>query len=180
VRRILGILLVATLIAGRAAAASPGARGRARAVALFGIALGLAFHGADLLEAASEKWAAERASRVVRPAPGQTVWFVGHFGFAFYAERAGMKPVLPDLSELRAGDWLVVPDPVNQQNVRLDGCTLATGFTLDDPVPVRTLAYYAGTTPLERRSGPRLLVRIFRVTTGGVARTLSAEKPTAW
>ena len=37
-------------------------------------------------------------------------------------------------------------------------------LTLDDPVPLRTVAcYYAGRAPLEHHEGPRMTVRIYRV-----------------
>jgi hypothetical protein len=51
---------------------------------------------------------------------GQTVWFTGHWGWAYYAERAGMKPFVPGRSKLHEGDLLLLPliqtwDPVPQE-----------------------------------------------------------------
>jgi 4-amino-4-deoxy-L-arabinose transferase-like glycosyltransferase len=40
---------------------------------------------------------------------GNRVWFVGHWGWQYYAERAGMHPLPSDLSLLRDGDLLLEP-----------------------------------------------------------------------
>jgi hypothetical protein len=51
---------------------------------------------------------------------GETVWFIGHWGWAYYADRVGMKPLPPDGSGVHQGDVLLLPliatwDPVPKQ-----------------------------------------------------------------
>jgi len=100
--------------------------------------------------------------------PQATVWYVGHWGFQHYAERAGMKPVIPDQSYLQKGDWLVVPDRgINQQQILVDSnCTEEMArMRMDDPLPVRTVpSLYGGHIPLEHQDGPRFEVAIYCVT----------------
>src|SRR5262249_9665039 len=101
-------------------------------------------------------------------------------GFQFYAERAGMRPViprysrpvtssveLPPPSELRKDDWLVVPDSrLNQQGIDLDDPRLELVETLHvgGTVPLRTVpCFYGGRTALEHNEGSGLDVRLYRV-----------------
>ena len=46
---------------------------------------------------------------------GATVWYVGHWGWGWYAEKAGFRHYDPGISELHSGDILIrptlVPDP---------------------------------------------------------------------
>ncbi len=39
----------------------------------------------------------------------KNVWFTGHWGWSYYAERAGMRPYLPRRTEMAEGDFLLVP-----------------------------------------------------------------------
>src|SRR5439155_15495540 len=90
-----------------------------------------------------------------------------HWGFQFYAERAGMKPVAPYQSHLLAGDWLVVPDQrIEQQRVAIDPGTLEWkgSIVVQDNLPLRTVrGFYGGHAPLEHQEGPRLTVQIYRI-----------------
>ena len=40
---------------------------------------------------------------------GKTVWYTGHWGWAYYAERVGMKPYLPGHTQMGEGDFLLMP-----------------------------------------------------------------------
>jgi hypothetical protein len=185
VRRVLVIVVILTLLAGRLAARTcvgPPRRRTVWAITAGGAALGLAFHALDLREAQVQKAAAEEAAAWVRDHGGGRVWYVGHWGFQFAAERCGMLPVvgryppeagLPEPSLLRAGDWLVVPGGlapdrrIHRQDVQLSGAPLEPAATLifEDPVPLRTVwCFYLGRTPVERHTGPRLEVVVCRVT----------------
>jgi hypothetical protein len=172
VRRVLGVVVVATLLAGRLAAVTCRSRPEVwwvRGVALGGVLLGLVFYGVDLRDAFAEKEAAEAAARYIREQePSAAIWYVGHWGFQYYAERAGMRAVAPDRSRLRPGDWLVVPDErLNQQEIQLDErrTVLAGTVSVQDPVPLRTVScFYGGRTPLEHHEGPRVVVALYRVT----------------
>jgi hypothetical protein len=170
VRRVLGIIVAATLLGGRLASytcRSPERRAIVRAIAGFSVVLGLLFQGVDLCDAHAQKRAAEMAARLVRDRdPEAVLWYVGHWGFQYHAERAGMKPVVPDVSRLRAGDWLVVPDDrLEQQWIVIPG-PAREEMVWSEParVPWRTVrGYYGGWTPLEHQQGPRLEVRIYRL-----------------
>jgi hypothetical protein len=190
VRRVMGLIIVGTLLVGHLAARtcrSPEGRRLVRCISAYGIALGLGFAALDLCEAWTEAQAAEAAAALVRGQGGST-WFVGHWGFQYYAERAGMRPVvtlyragarwyepdggpipLPPPSQLRKGDWLVVPDArLTQQPMVLDERYLEPvyGLFFADPIPLQTvMCFYAGSTPLEHRSElTRLDITIYRVT----------------
>jgi hypothetical protein len=190
VRRLLGVVLVATLICGRPASAAW--RRQPQPVLLgvivgFTALLGLGVYALDVLEAATAKSLAEEAARRIRERDGGTVWYVGHWGFQFYAERAGMRPVVtwyrpgetwydeegpiprPSPSRLRRGDWLVVPDwRLEQQKMVLpeDRLDLVWQLACADVFPLKTvMCYYGGNTALEHRGEPtRLEVSVYRVT----------------
>jgi hypothetical protein len=170
VRRVMGINVVAALLVGRLAVRYRGSADHllwVRAAVLSGIGLGLAFYGVDLRDAIAEKQAAERAAELLRRPHGQ-VWCVGYWGFQYYAERACMKPVVPGISQLRKGDWLVVPGKrLGQQPMAINSnaTLLVHQFSIDDPLPVRTVAgYYGSRIPLEPCPGARVVVVIYRVT----------------
>jgi hypothetical protein len=193
VRRVLGVVVVATLLAGRLAARSGRAPGRTHlihGIAGFSAAVGLAFAALDFWEGWTEKSLVERAAACVRAEdPDGTVWFVGHWGFQFYAEHQGMRPVitywvpyqgerdyvvLPEASHLKAGDWLVVPDwRVHQQVMDIDPERTEERFRLSvtDPVRLRTvICYYSGNTALTHcAEDTRLEVTVYRVTADFVA-----------
>jgi hypothetical protein len=171
VRRLLGILIVATLLVGRRAAhtcaTGPGRR-LVWGITAGGVALGLLFYGIDLRDAWAQKEAAEVAAEQVGPVQS-TIWYVGHWGFQYYAERAGMVPVVPDESRLRSGDWLVVPDDrlVQQRIIIPAGVTEEPlpPVAVGDGFPLRTVpCFYGGAGPVEHVAGPRRTVRVYRVT----------------
>jgi hypothetical protein len=187
VRRLLGPTVVLTLLAGRLATRSvspPALRPLVRATAAGGVALGLLYYGVDLGEAVTQRRAVEEAARRVgSPGDGETVWYVGHWGFQFYAERADMKQVVPlpsdyrsrtaavPASVLRRGDWLVVPGhDISQQFIGLrDGdYEPVEVLNVESFIPLRTVPdYYAGLMPL--RSGRQLVaVKILRITAEAV------------
>ena len=95
-RRVLGPLVVLTLLVGRLAArtcTTPAARRVVWAVAGCGAALGLAYGALDWREAWAQEWGAEQAAAwVTRQGGGGRVWYVGHYGFQYYAESLGMRP----------------------------------------------------------------------------------------
>src|SRR5207253_3104362 len=106
VRRVLGVLVVATLLVGRLASHTYRRPRLVYGLTAGGVGLGLLFYAGDLRDAVAQKQAVAAAV----PPAGSTVWFIGHWSFQYYAERAGMRPVVPDESRLRAGDWLIGPD----------------------------------------------------------------------
>lgn len=181
VRRVIALSVIPTLLAGRLAVRrglDPRRLRLVRGVAAFGCALGLLYAAIDFADALTLKAGAEEAAARVRgQEPSATIWFAGHWGFQFYGERAGMRPVAPgragdpSASVLHAGDWLVMPDHrVHQQRLALDAADVEPSglppAEIPAVFPLRTLeSYYVGTRPLQRteRGLPRLLVQLLRV-----------------
>jgi hypothetical protein len=179
VRRVMGLVVVLTLLAGRLASRTcrgPARRRWIHGIVLGSLILGLGFYGIDVRDAFAQKELAETAARKIREQdPEATIWYVGHWGFQFYAERAGMKPVVATRSRLGAGDWLVVPDQrIDQQAIALDQerlCPWGEPLFVQDDLPWRTVScYYGGSAPLEHQEGPRLMVQVYRVATAFVPR----------
>ncbi len=181
-RRILGALVVLTLLIGRLAArARPAApppptlgEGRVGAAWLWAgcaAALGLAYFALDAREAYAEEWGAEQAAAWVAQQGGDgRMWYVGHYGFQYYAERSGMRSTYrwpPPEDSPRKGDWLAAPDErVDSEDIDLKTPALREEMRLmlGDAVPLATVScYYCGLVPLEHHEGPRITVRIFRV-----------------
>jgi hypothetical protein len=191
VRRVLGLMVVMALMAGRLAALtcrSPGARRGLYAIAAYSALLGLVVDGVDVLDARAEKVAVEEAARLIRErGDGGTVWFVGHWGFQYYAGREGMRPIVvydppddpipvPPRSLLREGDWLVLPEwrfddegfvaGVCPQRYTPDPERTRPEFNvvIEDRVPLQTImVFHCGRTPLRHQEGPRLQVQVRRV-----------------
>jgi hypothetical protein len=186
-RRVLGVGIVLALIVGRLASrtcVTPERRQTLRALAAGGIALGLVYFALDWRGAWVHREAAARAAHWLEGRGEGRVWYVGHWGFQYYAERLGARPVVPlyDPPEddgpgrpiplpvptvLRRGDWLVVPDArLEQQWIRLGPAVaeLERTIVLEPWLPVRTMpCYYGGRTPLSHDEGNWLEVRIYRV-----------------
>jgi hypothetical protein len=161
-------------------------------VVAFGIALGFGFYALDLREACAEKEAVGAAAGFLRSQPqmeGATTWYVGHWGFQFYAEEHGMRPVVPHdpehwwitSSRLRAGDWLVTPDiRLHQQGIRIDPACVERlpDVLVMDPIPLRTVwCYYAGRTALAHDPQPRVIVYLYHITKEFVPAAMEKPQP---
>ena len=79
--------------------------------------------GLGILLAVSD-WLLADAYRTVAPQlaaklsrSDRTIWYVGHWGWQWYAERAGMRQYEPGESPLREGDYLLVPEMVPRQEI---------------------------------------------------------------
>lgn len=88
---------------------------RAGALGAATIALGLVVALSDRAQADVYREAGQRY-REHRATPGQT-WFVGHWGWQWYAEAAGLSPYDPGVSVLAPGDTLVRPWLVDAQSI---------------------------------------------------------------
>jgi hypothetical protein len=183
-RRVMGVVVVLTLLFARAAAAShvAGRRPLLRLAAALGVTLGLFYWVVDLDDALAQRRdvarvtaridAARRDPATALDGAGR-VWYIGnHFGgFHYYAPRAGMEPAITGSSRLEAGDWLVAPPFVDLEHVEMAWPmlapvdSLAPGFRL--PVTTR-YAYYMGDAPLRRPDPSWVAVRIYRVLGDGV------------
>jgi hypothetical protein len=167
-RRIMGMALAATLVAGRLASrtCTAGPPWAVRAAAVCSGAAGLLVYGIDLRDAWAGKQTIEAAACWIRQHDDATdVWYYGWDGLQFYGERAGMKSV-PWLGwAVRPGDWYLVdsrvfrnPDPIAAR------AQLVAELSAGDPIHLHTtLCYYAGSMPLQHHDGPRYTVKIYRV-----------------
>src|SRR2546426_3375780 len=117
-RRLPGLLIVSVLLVGRLASRtciSIQCRRLLKRTVMGSMALGLLFYTVDLRDAQAEETAVDQASQKIAAVrssqgSGSDVWYVGRWGFQYYAERAGMKPVVADESKFHEGDWLVISD----------------------------------------------------------------------
>ncbi len=144
----------------------------------FGITAGFAVAALDTLDAYPEKVCAEEAAVLAATrSPGATVWFVGHWGFQYYCERVGMRPVVPGRSVLVPGDVLVLPvypdetgfyrPHVGSVAIRPPpGAVERIGEVVwDDVVAGQTIPnFYGGVAPVMGCDHPRLRVVVSRVT----------------
>ena len=172
-RRVLGPLVVLTLLVGRLAArACVDAGAAARRLVRYGVRRGA---GAGVLRPGRPRGVgrgvggragggvARRARRprlVHRPLRIPILR-----GVPWDAYRP--TPAPPSEDSPRKGDWIVRPDGrVGSQELDFDSPALreVERLTLDDAVPLRTVScFYCGRTPLEHHEGPRMTVRIYEV-----------------
>lgn len=182
IRRVLGLVFVLTLIFGQLAARNlRDQKGLLYGVVVLGSFLGLFYQAVDIYGAIGQQRAVQEAKSWIeaQDQPPAAIWYVGHWGFQFYAERAGMKPVvvsynyrrstqvkLPEPSQIQKGDWVVKPDyRIDQQGVDFskDLLTPVHEIIIRDPMPYRTVAnFYGGYSGLQHQKGPRLTVKIYR------------------
>ena len=179
-RRLVGLTVALGILAARVVSRVSRAKHERRPpgwVVPFGVAVGVLIAALDTLDAFPEKALAERAARTVEARnPTGTVWYVGHWGFQYYCERAGMKPMIPGRSRLEVGDYLVLPlypDDVGfwrpyagSVPVRppADAVELVEELVWDDPLSAQTIPnFYGGTDPVVGRDHPRLRVGVYRI-----------------
>jgi len=166
-RRLVGVCLAATVLVAHGLGRL-GVRPERWAVGV-AVSVGGFLFVVDCWDAFPEKVLTERAAAMAQPDPGETVWYTGHWGFQYYAERHGMRAIEPT-TRFRAGDWLVLPDgpPGRPAGVaRPDGVRFKVVAELEwnDWLRVRTIpALYGGPMPMTGADGPRLRVLVARVT----------------
>ncbi len=178
VRRILGPGLVILLVVGRIVSKTQVSKSKTQIInilVVLQIALGLGFYALDLREAQVAKNAAQNSATWIRQNdPNARIWYAGHWGFAYYADREGMLPVIPDHSQLRTGDWFVLPDRIDKQIISPQSASfqLMHKLTFDDPVKLQTMfCFYSGIVPLQHRAGPRLETFILRADSDFIPQT---------
>src|SRR5581483_4578044 len=168
VRRIMGTTVVATLLIGHLADQSPLESWRRKILhgwVIVTVLLGVGFFTIDYLEARAEQQAAFAAVQSIhRKQPQAKIWYAGYWGFQYYAEKCGMKQIVPfrnsqeetpslsPPSHLHRGDWLVIPDEsIPQQELDLNRSELEPEgqIAVGDAIPLATLMnFYAGAVPL--------------------------------
>jgi len=184
VRRVIGLGVVATLIAARAAslrATEPDARAGVRIAVAFGLLLSALYFGADLADArARQALAARIVARLPElgaDVPRETLWYNGHWELQFYLEQAGMRPVIAGRSQLRPQDWLILSEstaapPLSfpADRFRQQDELVAVSASPWSTIPL----YYDGPVPLRRQPETQARARIFRVTRDWVSHLQSS------
>ncbi len=170
-RRVMGLIVVSTLLAGRLAARSYAASPRrtwVRLASVLGVVFGLAFYGVDWRDGCAERDAAQQAVRWIRQRqPDAPIYYSGIWGFAYQGERAGMK-WLPQSGDpaLASGTW-VVNDPrghgeINHQ-LRERGQRLSE-VCVETACHLHTVStFYAGRTVLTHTDEPIARLDIYRL-----------------
>jgi hypothetical protein len=166
-RRLVGLLVVATIIAGRLASESGVSLPRIRLMRWLMVgtaALGLCYFAVDLRDALAQRKVAQTAALRIRGEdPGAKIWCYGAWGFKHYARAAGMLPIVSDPSRVHAGDWLVVGYQPFEPWTGMDGFAPVTEVAAKDRLPVRMMpCYYGGRTGFEHCDGPRFWSVVYR------------------
>lgn len=163
-RRVLAISVVLVLMIARAI------RIPISAIAL-GLILGILVTALDAWDATAERELPQRAAQHARDRGWTgTGYFIGHWGFQYYAERKGMKLVDPDRTTFQPGDWLLLPVGERPQTggyrVLPDLQTMQweAELIVDDAIEIRTISnLYAGRTPFHAKDGARLKCDLYRI-----------------
>jgi hypothetical protein len=198
VRRLMGVVVVASLVAGRLAALtgrSESGRINLWIVISYNALVGGLFFTIDLAEARAQKEAVERTATQIRAEdPDATIWFTGHWAVQYYGEKAGFRPIvsydldpkslipLGERTQFHEGDWIVVPRRrwIENRYVGVDRQPFApddkrTEFrfmvAVKDFIPFHTIiCFYSGRTALEHHSGNRVEFEVRQVTADHWAR----------
>jgi len=171
VRRVLALLVLSTLLIGRLAIRTVGPRSILLKRAAYGsMLLGLIFYAVDFRDAYVEKAAVKQSlQQIAANGPPTTTWYIARWGFQYYAEQAGMKPVLPDQSDFHPGDWLVISDSIyfprpvaaHINRYKIDP---VSQVVVEDRLPLRTMmGYYSSGIPIQHHEGPGRTIKIYRV-----------------
>jgi hypothetical protein len=181
----IGPVVVGTLLVGRLAAEMPQTPARRRlvwGVAVLGSLLGLLVEAIDIDNAAADSTAVDLATAWIRERNNAApIYFTGHWGLQFYAERAGWRPVDPDHTRLPEGGWLVVPGrELGSQRIDVPSAAVfGHHIDVESRWPLATIPWlHASNAPMRRQVGSILSLSVYRVTadcvpptpaTGGMA-----------
>ncbi|MBI1916521.1 MAG: hypothetical protein HYS12_17570 [Planctomycetes bacterium] len=172
VRRVLGLVVVGTLMVGRLAARTcqfGPRRALVNGLALGNIVLGLGLHAVELWDVRAERVAVRQVARLLRQKPpGMTVWFHVETwgGFAVYSQWAGLRR-FQGYGEPQPcpGDWVAVMyrPALRPRQLASWGERIAQ-VEVHDFLPLRTVpSYWNGRTAVEHHEGPRALVDVYRL-----------------
>jgi hypothetical protein len=169
VRRLIGICVVGALVLAHRLGPTPDIEARRRV--LFAVALsvgsGVLFQVIDTSDAAAERSAVKEVARLIQSHDANAqVWYTGHLGMKFYADRAGWRPVVPGESRLPAGSWLVIPDrSYGRQEIELpEAAREIVTWQVSTPWPLHTIpANYGGNKAIEWSPERGTRLRVYRL-----------------
>jgi 4-amino-4-deoxy-L-arabinose transferase-like glycosyltransferase len=168
-RRVIGLGVVATLLAARGVALHPHPtmwRGVAIATG-FALTLAALYFGTDLADARARRDLIERvAARLPQLGAGEhPIWFSGHWELQFYGPRAGWRMLQPSYSRLQAGEFLVLPErgdaptlEMDVLQVRHDDRLVAQSVSPWTTIP----CYYSGPVPIQRQPAVQAGANLWR------------------
>jgi hypothetical protein len=120
------------------------------------VAIAAIFFATDLDEGLAWKDAvAESIESVRKIAPEANIWYAGHWGIDYYAPMLGAKPLIPDETTIRKGDWLLLFIGVHRPTMvapleTFDAYVVPAKFNLPWSM---TSSFYGGDAPIEWRQG---------------------------
>jgi 4-amino-4-deoxy-L-arabinose transferase-like glycosyltransferase len=165
VRRVIGIVVVATLMIGRNVASA--GTGRLWFAASCMTALGAMMQAIDIENGRIERDAVAAIDADIRArSTGGAVWFTGRRGWFYCAESAGWKSIDPGATVAQPGDWLVIPDAdfggprveVPESADRVESREWMSRSLLG------TIPYFYGTNAaVWRRDKPYMTVQVFLI-----------------
>jgi hypothetical protein len=149
-------------------------------LAIGGMALSSLFFVTDLLEASAGRTAAGALARRADFQTEGTFWYLSWWGFGYYADHEGMRPLQLNRELPRPGDLLAVQDIGGLREALAHhpevGLELIDTVVVGDGFPLQVLpGYYAGQTPLENHRGGRIRVLVYRITSA-IPQTAASEE----
>lgn len=166
-RRVLGIVVLGTLLICRLAARTTGLRTQ-RIWGIVGInfLLGLLlfavdfnwYHGHQVMAQALARECQEQVATA-------NIWYFGNGTFEFYGERVGMKRPMAPEAAVSSGDWVLVVDgfeSVFSQHPISSRCVVQGVREWSSILPVRS-QYQYGNVALERQEEPLRRVTVYRI-----------------
>jgi hypothetical protein len=181
-RRLMGPLLVASLaIVHFARPLAPRARAT-RWIAAASVALGLVFGIADLLDARArhslQPLIAEELARQGYDSAKERVWYTGHWGFQFYAEQRGYRPLIAGGNRPRPGDWIVLTSSSTAQDPSAPMSRVVSELYVSSPFPLSTTpSGYMSAAAIRRQPLSQNRAYIYRATLTDSRPHLRALRP---
>lgn len=178
-RRMMGMYVVLLLITARTLATNglltiPSPSPNFRRISFASAALTLLIGGSvayiDHATARAPEVGVQTAITIIQEADPEldqhTIWYRGHWGSQYYAEKAGMKPVVMGVSLLKPGDWLIMVNPSDAPPM-LESADALAPFDMMQLLTHRpafrsVYAYYSGEMPFEQAE-TGMTLEVFRV-----------------
>jgi len=168
-RRMIGIHLALTLLTARTLARREPSPVGVVALLVGALAVGGLFATSEVMDARARGPAIERAAAWIDATPAGRSgrrWYAGHWGVRYYADSAGLTPVVPGRSVLEPGDWLILPRGVHRQALRIpEGKALRVETIVSrSPWPWSTIpGAYGGYRALRPQPAAQMEIVILRV-----------------
>ena len=138
--------------------------------------IGLLLHGIDSYDALAAKKMAHHTRELITAKADGMIWFQGTWGWKYYCEADGMRPIVAGETQFKLGDCLVLCIPPDANGIYrplpipvasiidLARTELVAELAEDDWLRVSTIPpLYGGDVPIRSRSHPRFRVMIVRV-----------------